>query len=236
MSKHVKRLVAPKSWGIQRKISTWVTKPSSGPHAVGRSVPLLVLLRDMMKMCDSAREAKHIIGNRNILVDGRTVTDHKFPVGFMDVVSVPKTGDHYRMMMDTHGRFRLTSITGDEAKTKLLRIENKKTLPGGKLQLNLHDGRNMLIEKNIYKTGDVLKVDIEQNKILKHIPLKEGNLALLVGGSHPGELVTVQSFKIKRGSSQNLISFKEGFATVWDHVFVVGTKSPEIKLLEVGAI
>jgi len=236
MSKHMKRLVAPKSWGITRKTSTWVAKPRAGPHPVDASVPLLVVLRDMLKLCDNSREAKNILSTRVVLIDGRIVTDAKFPVGFMDIVTISKTGNNYRMSLDTHGRLRLMAIPPEEAKSKLVRIENKVVLPKGKFQINLHDGRNIILQKNQYKTGDVLKIELPSQKILKQIQLKEGSLALLIAGSHPGSLVTVQSFEIKRGSSQNLVGFKEGFATVWDHVFVVGEKTPEIKLLEASAI
>lgn len=236
MSKHMKRLVAPKSWGIARKTSTWVSKPRAGPHSTESSVPMIVVLREMLKLCDNSREAKHILGSRGVLVDGRIVTDHKFPVGLMDVVTISKTGDNYRMALDTHGRLVLTTITPEEAKVKLVRIQNKTMLPKGRFQINLHDGRNIILPKNQYKTGDVLKIELPTQKILKQLPLKEGSLALLIAGSHPGSLVTVQSFEIKRGSSQNLVGFKEGFSTVWDHVFVVGEKLPEIKLPEASAI
>lgn len=235
MKKHMKRLVAPRSWGVQRKGSSWVSRPRPGPHAVGECVPMLTLLRDMLGICDTGREAKFILGSREVLVDGRVVTDPKFPVGFMDVVSLPKTGDNYRMLLNSHGRFKLTTITKEQAKAKLVRIENQSTVKTGKFQINLHDGRNILMDKKKYKTGDVLKIELPSQKIMKHITLKEGGLALLIGGSHPGALVTVQSFEVKRGSSQNLISFKEGFATVKDHVFIVGGKTPEVKLLEADA-
>ena len=236
MSKHMKRLVAPKSWGVARKTSKWIAKPRAGPHGTGSSVPMLLVLREMLELCDNSREAKHILGSKGIMVDGRIITDEKFPVGLMDVVSILKTGDNYRMALDTHGRLRLTPTTPEEAKMKLVRIENKTVLPKGKFQLNMHDGRNIILAKNQYKTGDVLKIEVPSQKILKQIQLKEGCLALLIAGSHPGALVTVESFEIKRGSGQNLVGFKEGFSTVWDHVFVVGDKLPEVKLPEASAI
>jgi len=236
MSKHMKRLVAPKSWGIPRKTSTWVSKPSPGPHATESSVPMALVLRDMLRVCDNLREARHILSTRGVLIDGRIVTDEKFPVGLMDTITISKTGQNYRMLLDTHGRMKLTTISPDEAKVKLVRIQNKTIVRNGVFQLNLHDGRNILIPKNQYKTGDVLKIELPSQKILKQIPLKEGSLALLVAGSHPGSLVTVESFTVKRGSAQNLVGFREGFSTTWDNVFVVGEKTPEIKMLEGSAL
>jgi len=236
MSKHMKRLVAPNSWGISRKTSKFVSKPRAGPHPMESSVPLMVVLRDMLELCDNSREAKHILGSRGVMVDGRIITDEKFPVGLMDSLSILKTGQNYRMLLDTHGRLKLSNITPEEAKTKLVRIEDKTIVKNGVFQINLHDGRNILLPKNQYKTGDVLKIEVPSQKVLKQLSLKEGSLVLLIAGSHPGSLVTVESFEIKRGSAQNLVAFKEGYSTTWDHVFVVGDKTPEIKMLEGSAI
>ncbi|TLZ94355.1 MAG: 30S ribosomal protein S4e, partial [Methanobacteriota archaeon] len=86
MKKHLKRLSAPRSWSTPRKTDFWIVRPSPGPHAIGESVPLGSILRDMLKLCDSAREARHILNNRGVLIDGRVVTDPKFPVGLMDVL------------------------------------------------------------------------------------------------------------------------------------------------------
>ena len=76
MSKHMKRLTAPVSWPVSRKSHVWVTKPAPGPHAVRSSIPLLVIIRDLAGYCDTAREARRIIGQRKIFVDGIPVTDY----------------------------------------------------------------------------------------------------------------------------------------------------------------
>ena len=48
-----------------------------------------------------------------------------------------------------------------DAKWKLHRIENKTIVKGKKVQLNLHDGRNIIVGKDEYKSGDVLKITFE---------------------------------------------------------------------------
>jgi small subunit ribosomal protein S4e len=67
---------------------------------------------------------------------------------------------------------------------------------------------------------------------MKAFKLEKGNVALLIGGSHPGSLQTIESYQVRRGSAPNLVTFKEGFSTIKENVFVVGEKTPEIKLLE----
>src|SRR5437016_12735310 len=86
VKKHLKRLPAPRSWTIPRKTDFWVVKPSPGPHPIDTSVPLGLILRDMLKVCANAREARHILNGRGVLVDGRAVTESKFPGRLMEVI------------------------------------------------------------------------------------------------------------------------------------------------------
>lgn len=236
MKKHIKRMAAPSRWALPRKTSHWVSKPSPGPHGTEESMPLLSVVRDKLKLCDNSREARFIIGSRGILVDGKVVTDYKFPVGLMDVVTVTKAKKSFRMLVDYKNKLQLVAIEDSEKDWKLARIDNKKTQPKGKVQLNLHDGRCILLQKDQYTTGDVLKLELPSQKVMKSFKLEKGNIALLIGGSHPGSLQTIESYQVKRGSAPNLVTFKEGFTTVKDNVFVVGEKTPEIKTLEAKAV
>ncbi len=232
MSKHIKRMAAPSSWAVPRKTSHWVTKPRAGPHKVEESMPLLSVVRDMLKLCDNSREARFIIGSRQISVDGKVVTDYKYPVGLMDVVTVVKTKQSYRMLVDYKAKLKLVQIEDQERDWKLARIDNKTVVSKGKVQINLHDGRNMLLPKDQYKTGDVLKIELPSQKVMKAFKLEKGNLALLIGGSHPGTVQTIESYNVMRGSASNIVTFKDGFSTVKENVFVVGDKAAEIKVPE----
>ena len=235
MKKHIKRMAAPKSWAVPRKTSHWVSKPSPGPHATRESMPLLSVIRDMLKLCDNSREARFIIGGRGVKVDGKVVTDYKFPVGLMDVVTITKIDQSYRMLLDYKSKLQLVAIDDSEKGWKLARVDGKNTVKKGKVQLNLHDGRCIMLPKDQYKTGDVLKIELPSQKVMKSFKLEKGSLVLLVGGSHPGTLQTIETYQIRRGSAPNLVRFKEGFETVKENVFVVGDKTPEIKLLEAKA-
>ncbi|MFQ6060058.1 MAG: 30S ribosomal protein S4e [Thermoplasmata archaeon] len=236
MKKHLKRLAAPRSWPLPRKTHKWITKPSPGPHPQERSMPLSLILRDLLGHCDTAREAKRIIGSRAILVDGRVVRNHKHPVGIMDVISIPSLKKHYRFVLDPRGHLATVELTPKEAKWKMCRIENKTTVRGGLIQLNLHDGRNILLEENAYKTGDTLKIAIPAQKILSHYPLAKGNSALLIGGKHAGEIAHIEDYTPTRNPRENIVTFEEGFATVKDNVFVVGKKKSEVKIPTLQAI
>jgi small subunit ribosomal protein S4e len=207
-----------------------------GPHGAADSIPLMTIVRDYLKLCDTGREASRIIGGRNIRIDGEVVTDTKRGVGLMDVISIDKTGAYYRVAMDTRGRLQLVPIEKKDADWKLVRIENKTTVTKGRIQLNLHDGRNIVVKEGSHKTGDTLKINVPDQKIVENIELKAGNTAFITGGEHVGEIAAVESVEVTQDPRANLVNLKSDrpFFTIKPYVFVVGKKESEIRLPEVA--
>ncbi|HUR68071.1 MAG TPA: 30S ribosomal protein S4e [Candidatus Thermoplasmatota archaeon] len=238
MSKHMKRLASPRAWKIVKKGHTWVPKPSAGKHSTEKGVPLGLVLRDYLGIVDTMTEAKRIIGNREIQIDARVATSHKTPVGLMDVVSVPKMQKNYRVVIDSHGRVVLSEIAANQATWKFCRVQNKTVIKGGKLQLNLHDGRNVIVKESNFKTGDVVKLNLPDQKIVGHLSFGSGMTALLTGGSHVGEFAKVGGEEEIRSPAANLVSVTSGsdqFSTIKPYVFLVGKDKSEIALPEVNA-
>ncbi|MBC7081568.1 MAG: 30S ribosomal protein S4e [Thermoplasmatales archaeon] len=230
---HLKRLNAPRSWQIERKVTKWAVRPSPGPHGIEESIPLLNVIRDYLSVADTAREAKKLISARKILVDGKARIDYRFPCGLMDVVTILPLDAHYRVLIDSRGILRLVKIDEEMAKWKLCRIENKTTLRGGKTQLNLHDGRNIIVSEDKYKTGDVLKISIPKQEIIEHIPLQEGYISLITGGSHIGKIERIKKLIVTRTPLPNIVEL-ESFSTIKDYVFPVGKDEPLITLPQVS--
>ena len=232
MSQHLKRMNAPRAMRVPRKSHYWVAKPRPGAHPLRRSVALGVLLRDHLHIAETAREAGAILAGREVHVDGRPVTDGKFAVGLMDVVAIEKTGDFFRILLDGHGRLTAIRISKDEARWKLVRVENSRTLPGGLRQYNLHDGRNVQTTKAHYKPGDTLQIEVPSQKVMSTFEFKEGASALIISGTHTGQLAKVASLEVVRSSRPNIVKFDAGISTVKPNVFVVGRDRPEIQVVE----
>ena len=222
-------------------------KPRPGPHPKERSLPLLLLVRDILKLADNAREARKILTEGNIVVNGKVRKDYKFPVGLFDVISIPKLNEHYVMLMDRRGILTLVPIKEEEAKMKLCRVENKTTLKGGKIQINLHDGRNLLSDGNI-KTHDSLLISLENGEVLKVLPYEEGSKVVVFGGKHTAQIGELVERIVRRSSERNVVRIRslgfcaalspagetaaeeegEIFETVEDFVFVIGTEKIEV--------
>ena len=222
MSKHLKRITTPRSWSIGRKAHFWATKPRPGPHSLERSVPLAIVLRDYLHVCDTAREARRILGSGEVLLDQRVVRDPKRGVGLMDVVSLPTVKANFRCLLDHHGRLHFSEIKAVAAKWKLLRVEGKTTLRGGKTQLNLHDGSNLLSNEAV-ATGDVLQLALPGLKVKKILKFGKGAPALVTGGAHVGTIALLEEAVETRSPRPNVVRFAE-FETLKQYAFVVGAK------------
>lgn len=231
--KHLKRYKSPKHWLVHPKEDTWTVKPSAGPHPIKNSLPLLIVVRDILGLADNSREAKRILNNGELLVDGQVRKDYQFPVGFMDVIQIPKTKGNYRVLPDEKGNLILHPIPEDNTQFKLCKIENKTYIKGGKVQLNLHDGRNYLSDQDL-SPGDVVNLKIPDQEIDEVIKFQKGNIGLVTGGKHIGEIGKIKDITITKSVRPNTIVIetddKKTFLTLKDYVFVIGKDEAVISL------
>merc|ERR1711968_225436 len=114
--RHLKRLNAPKHWMLDKLGGIFAPKPSAGPHKFRACLPLIVMLRNKLKYALTHKEVKMICKQRLVMVDGKIRNDINYPAGFMDVVSLEKTGEHFRLLYDIRGRFSIHRIQAEEAK------------------------------------------------------------------------------------------------------------------------
>ena len=235
MSKHLKRLNAPRTLRLHRKEKTWTVRPSSGPHSIEKSIPLGLIVRDYLDLVDTLGEAKIVITNGEILVDNVIRKSHKFPCGLMDVISIPKINKNYRVLFDNHGKLILVPIDSKDATWKLCRIKNKTIVKEKQIQLNLHDGRNQIVKKDEYKIGDVLKISLKDKKISDTYKFEKGTISMITGGRHIGEVASIEDTEIIPSSKPNLAKMKgkSDFLTLQEYVFPVGKTKPVIELPEV---
>jgi small subunit ribosomal protein S4e len=89
-----------------------------------------IFLRNRLKLALTGREVTAIVKQRLIQVDGKVRTDDTYPLGFMDVVTIEKSGENFRILYDVKGRFTIHRISAEEASYKLLKV--KKVQLGAK--------------------------------------------------------------------------------------------------------
>ncbi|MCS7136225.1 MAG: 30S ribosomal protein S4e [Nitrososphaerota archaeon] len=236
---HLKRFAAPRHFRVPVKAAKFTVKPSPGPHPAEGCIPLGILLRDHLKYAESMTEAKKIIKERKILVDWRVITDHKFPVGLMDVVSIPETGEHFRIVPKYRKGLALIKIEEDESKLKIGKIIRKMYVNNGHLQLTLHDGNNFRFkevgtEVLSYKTGDSLVLSFPEKNIIKHLKLSEGNYALVIKGPEEGrhgKIIEIKKDVNYPAKPTVTLDVKDGkVTTLLSYIMVVGEGVPMVTL------
>lgn len=234
MTFRLKRRAAPRTWTVPRKGTKWIRRPAPGPHSQEQAIPLVLVLRDLKGLARNTREARILARTGAVRVDGQVVHDLARGLGLMDTLSLaPPLDAHYRVLKNNRGKLTLIPVPSGEAGVKLGRIRFKHAVRGGRVQVTLHDGRNLLVPADSpYRVGDTVKIEVPSQKVIKHLPLGPGQLAYLSGGSHVGEMGHVERVEVRNSSQANLVHFKEGFSTTKDHVFVVGETNPQITMEE----
>ncbi|MHA1258986.1 MAG: 30S ribosomal protein S4e [Candidatus Heimdallarchaeaceae archaeon] len=212
--KHLKRYVVSKHIPIQKKAYTYTVKPSAGPHSADDCIPIAILLRDMFNYARNMSEVKRILHERNVMVDGKVRTDRKYPLGFMDVISF-------------------------ETKVKLCQIRNKTTIKNGLTQLNLHDGRNIVLSKDQssmtnYSTHDTIKISLPDQTILEKYELKIGNYGFVTSGRWMGKHGIISEISEHGTSKSKTVTLStsdgEELVTLYRYIFVVGNDAPSVTI------
>lgn len=227
VKKHLKRLNVPRSWRIMKKEFKFVMKPNPGPHSREFSIPLGVLIRDILSYAKNSKEVKFMLNNRTVLIDGAKRTDLKFPVGLFDSIEFSEADSCFRIVFDNKGRLATLPIDKAEGKVKLSKITGK-TKVKGKTQLNISDGNNILVDKDDYKVGDSLLLELPKKSIKEHIKFEKGAMIYLVGGKHKGQIGKIEDIKEDKISYKN--SSGEIIETLRDYGFVIGKDKPLISL------
>jgi small subunit ribosomal protein S4e len=226
--RHLSRIAMPKSWDFARKTTKWITRPLPGAHPMHFGLPLNLILRDVLGFAKTAKEVKNILNNQEVLVDGKRRKEPRLIIGLMDVLSIPKLHKSYRIMINAHGNLVVHEISDEESKTKLCKIKGKSQVHG-KISLNLHDGRNILLDKENanHKIGDSLLIELPSQKIRDAVKFEKGSLIFLIAGKHKGDVGSIEEIKDDR------VIYKKGnetFETAKEYAFAIGKNKPLIKL------
>jgi small subunit ribosomal protein S4e len=236
--KHMKRLNAPKHWMLDKLGGVWAPRPSTGPHKLRECLPLCLILKNRLRYALTRREVVQICMRRCIEVDHKVRTDINYPAGFMDVITIKKTDEKYRLLYDVKGRFTVHKISAEECNFKLLKIKNKTTCNKASIGRNTasalsvaipvavtHDGRTVKYVDPDSSIGDTIKFDLTTNKALDLVKFEAGNVCMVTGGANKGRVGVLVS-REKHPGSFEIAHLKDrrgnNFVTRAGNVFVIG--------------
>lgn len=232
----MKRMWAPSHWCLDKLKGVHATRPSPGPHKLRECIPVTVLLRNRLSYALSGQEAIKICKDKsgNIKVDGKTRRDPRFPLGLMDVVSLPKTGENFRILYDIKGRFQPVRVEPKEAGFKLCKVR-RKVLGKNKIPyIVTHDGRTLRYPHPDIKKNDTIKLNLETGEVEGIVKFENGATVFVTGGNNIGRVGTLMHVEHHPGSYE-IVHVKDSkgnsFATRLSNIFVIGQgKKSLIKL------
>lgn len=227
MKRHLKRLAAPASWSVKRRSTKFIARPFPNGQKMELCIPLAVFMKELENIAKTTKEVKAILQKKNVLVNGRRKKHQRDAAGFLDVVVFEETNEMFRMILNKNGQITAVKIPAAEAGIKICKIIGKTVLKGNKVQLNLNDGQNYIIDqKEKWNVGDSLVMDMKKRKMTEHLPFQKNMTALMTAGKQVGEIGKVAEIE-KETIIVKLASGKE-YQTGKEYAFIVGKEHPVI--------
>jgi len=228
----MKRQLTPAFWEISRKRKRFALMTSPGTHASIKAYPLGIVLRDILKVVNTMREAKHVVTSGDIKIDGVVRKSINFPVGLMDVVEISPIDKTYRMVPKDGSIVKPIEIPKEEKTLKLCKVTRKLTAKNKKLQYGFHDGRTLIDEQKV-NVHDTCLINVPEQKVTKTVKLDKGSTALIISGDNAGTVGKVD--EIREGTfilpKRVLVNLQDRKVELpIDMVMAVGTDKPLIKI------
>lgn len=220
-SRHMKRIASPKYMKLNRKIAKYVAKPNPGRHTLNTSMALSTFIKDKLELAHNSKETERMVNGRMIQVNGKVVTELKYPIGFGDTVDIIPNNESYTVTIGKHGVFEARKNEGKNQR-KTLKVVGRYVAKGGRLMMRLNNGNTM----NVYKDAGINdSVVLENNKIVDVIKLREGAKCMVLSGLHAQETGTIK--EITKGTAMRNATVRvEGktgvFETLFENVIAVG--------------
>lgn len=161
-----------------------------------------------------------------VQVDHKVRKDPSFPCGFMDVLTIDKTGENFRILYDVKGRYQAYPISETEAKFKLCKVKKcamgKNKIP----YLVTNDGRTIRYPHPEIKANDTIKLNLETGEIDLWYKFEQGASVMINGGSKNIGRIGMISHVSKHDAGFDLVHVRDPrnntFATRSENVFVIG--------------
>ncbi|MDO8633818.1 MAG: 30S ribosomal protein S4e [archaeon] len=231
--KSQKRISVETARFLKRKENVWTIRTKPGPHRRGHAIPLGFVARDMLQVGQTMFEAKKVLNQLGIEVNGVARKDTQFAVGLFDVVGVKATKKKFRVVFDKKGRLTLNEMDAKSPLEKVSKVLFKKAVKGGLIQLTTSEGFVFRDKKTGFSPNDSVKISVPEKKILSGLKFEEGNMVYFIGGTKIGETGKIRSITAGTRNRPVLVEVEvEGamFKTTGNNLMVIGEKSAAVDL------
>lgn len=208
---HLNRKNIGKFWSVPRKGTKYV---AIATYNKSISTPLVVVLRDILKIVRNKRELQRLINEKKIKINSKEVKDTNHPICLFDIITLADVKKNYKATFSENKKMIFEEVSGKDSETKIFKVLNKKMLPEKKTQLNLMHGKN-IISKEKVNTGDSILLNLKENAIIKIITMEKGKKAFVMEGKHAGETGKIDNIMERGGKKIAKIVSDKGRVNVW---------------------
>lgn len=180
---HRTRKEASKKLPIPRKGTKYIARASSN---LDNSVSVVMAVRDMLNLAQTAKEVRKMIHQKLLKVNGRVVKEYNQSIQLFNILEADKS---YELSLLPTKKFTLVQTKAKDQ--RLCKVVNRRLVKGNAIQLNLHDGTN-LISKEKIGVGDSVYLDFN-NKVKKVVSVEKGKEVLIISGKYAGMNGKVES-------------------------------------------
>lgn len=222
-SRHIKRLNAPTYFAVHKKEHVYAIKPNPGRHTLEKSVPLGMIVR-RMEIAANASEARSVLKNGGVKVNGKVVQAVKYPLGLGDTLELVASKEYYRIGIDRLAKVSVERIEKPDYDSKLYKVTGKYKTKGNRLMLRLHDG-TVIAGKADVKVNDSVVLDAKGG-VSKVMALNKGAACEVIDGVHIGAEGKIASISAGTMHKQAYVTIEpkkgEGFETLVGNIMVTG--------------
>ena len=179
---HIKRKTTSQFWPTAKTGTKYMAVPL---HHRESSVPIVVFVRDVLALVKNMKEMEKTLREKKISVNGKIIKEPNYPIIFGDSIAISSIGKYFKVGLKGK-RFDLLPVSEKEADVKILRVVNKKILPGKKIQVNFDNGQNLISNEKI-ETDNFVEFNNKSKKIVKIISLDKGVEVVVIKGKHCGK-------------------------------------------------
>lgn len=179
----------------RQQTTTRIPIPRKGTKYIARSrgskknsVSVVTALRDILKIASRASEVKKMIHEKLLKINGKQVKDLHEPIYLFNILSADK---NYVLKVNESKKFffEVASLESE----RLCKVVNKRLLKEGDIQLNLHDGSNIISNEKVV-VGDSVHLDFS-SKIKKVSKIEKGKKVFIYRGKYEGKIGTINEIK-----------------------------------------
>mmetsp|Transcript_14869 Transcript_14869/g.20831 ORF Transcript_14869/g.20831 Transcript_14869/m.20831 type:complete len:247 (+) Transcript_14869:1465-2205(+) len=193
--KHQKRISSNTIFRFDKTSGIFNTKISQGPYDKFQSITLFNIVKKYLKFGHKFKEIRRIIKQGNFYVDGKMRLNYKYPIGLMDVISIPKIYKSYRLLLSKTGKVKLYETKPFNKNFKICKIISIIQKKKNSKCIITHDKKEIRISSTKAKINDSILLQNATNQIIYILKFKIGNLVLILFGKHIGSLGVIYDIK-----------------------------------------